>query len=128
MAMLLGELGYPSSAEEVRGRLEAYSRAGGTHLIVADEGGEVSGLGAMQVMPLVHRDRPVGRITAMVVRADRRGSGIGRRLVAELEEIARREGCARIDLTSRYRREEAHAFYLSLGFEDTSLRFVKDLG
>ncbi len=103
-------------------------RVGGTHLFVAEEGGEAIGLGAMQVMPLVHRDEAVGRITAMVVRSDRRGAGVGRRLVAELEETARREGCARVDLTSRYRREEAHAFYRSLGFEDTSRRFVKDLG
>jgi ribosomal protein S18 acetylase RimI-like enzyme len=79
-------------------------------------------------MPLIHRDLPVGRITAMVVRADRRGAGVGRRLEEELEAIARREGCGRIDLTSRHHREEAHAFYRSLGFEETSRRFVKDLG
>jgi GNAT superfamily N-acetyltransferase len=126
--MLLGELGYPSSEEEVSGRLDGYCGAGGTHLIVAEEDHEVIGLAAMQVMPLVHRDLPVARITAMVVRSARRGEGIGRRLVAQLEAIARREGCGRIDLTSRYRREEAHGFYRSLGFEDTSLRFVKDLG
>jgi GNAT superfamily N-acetyltransferase len=128
IAVLLDELGYPSSEEEFGRRFERYSRVGGAHLIAAEEGGEVVGVAAMQVMPLVHRDLPVARITAMVVRSDRRGEGIGRRLVAELEAIARREGCGRIDLTSRYRREEAHAFYRSLGFEDTSRRFVKDLG
>jgi hypothetical protein len=30
-------------------------------------------LAAMQVMPLIHRDLPIGRIMAIVVRADRRG-------------------------------------------------------
>ena len=125
---LLGELGYPTSEEEFSARLERYSRAGGAHLIVAEEGGEVIGLAAVQVMPLLHRDLPVARITSMVVRSDRRGEGVGRRLVAELETIARREGCGRIDLTSRHRRKEAHAFYRSLGFEETSRRFVKDLG
>jgi ribosomal protein S18 acetylase RimI-like enzyme len=128
IAMLLGELGYPSTEEELRGRVDAYSAAAGTHLIVAEEGDQVIGLAAMQVMPLIHRDLPVGRITAMVVRSDRRGSGVGRRLVAELEEIARRDGCGRIDLTSRHVRQEAHAFYRALGFEETSRRFVKDLG
>jgi predicted N-acetyltransferase YhbS len=64
--------------------------AGGTHLIVARDGDEVIGLAAVQVMPLMHRDLPVGGITAMVVRSDRRGSGVGRRLVAELEETSRR--------------------------------------
>jgi ribosomal protein S18 acetylase RimI-like enzyme len=128
VAGLLAELGYPSSEEEFRRRFERYSVVAGTHLIAAEEDGEVIGLAAMQVMPLIHRDLPVGRITAMVVRADRRGAGVGRRLEEELEAIARREGCGRIDLTSRHHREEAHAFYRSLGFEETSRRFVKDLG
>ena len=125
---LLGELGYPSTAAEFELRFEAYSGVGGAHLLVAQEDGEIVGLAAMQVMPLVHRDLPVARITAMVVRSDRRGEGLGRRLEEELEEVARREGCGRIDLTSRHRRKEAHAFYRALGFEETSLRFVKDLG
>jgi ribosomal protein S18 acetylase RimI-like enzyme len=124
---LVGQLGYPSSEEEFRRRFERYSVDAGTHLIAAEEDGEVIGLAAMQVMPLIHRDLPVGRITAMVVRADRRGAGVGRRLEEELEAIARRQGCGRIDLTSRHHREEAHAFYRSLGFKETSRRFVKDL-
>ena len=125
--MLLGELGYPTSGEEFERRLEAFSGVAGTHVIVVEDGGEVVGLAAMQVMPLVHRDLPVARITAMVVRSDRRGAGLGRRLEDELERIARREGCGRMDLTSRHHRSEAHAFYRALGFEDTSLRFVKHL-
>ena len=128
IAMLLEELGYPASEEEFGSRFERYSGVAGTHLIAAEDGGEVVGVAAMQVMPLIHRDLPVARITAMVVRPDRRGEGIGQGLVAELEAIARQEGCGRIDLTSRYSREEAHGFYRSLGFEDTSLRFVKGLG
>ena len=128
IAVLLGELGYPSGEEEFRRRFEAYSRVGRAHLIVVEEAGEVVALAAMQVMPLVHRDLPVGRITAMVVRSDRRRVRLGRLLEEELERFARREGCGRIDLTSRRRRKEAHAFYRALGFEDTSLRFVKDLG
>jgi GNAT superfamily N-acetyltransferase len=125
--VLLGELGYPSSEEGFGARFARYSEIDGTHLIAAEERGEVIGLAAMQVMPLVHRDLPVARITIMVVRSDRRGAGVGRRLEEELEAIARREGCGRIDLTSRHRRKEAHAFYRALGFEETSRRFVKDL-
>jgi GNAT superfamily N-acetyltransferase len=127
VAVLLDELGYPSSENEFRERFARYSEVPGTHLIAAEEGGEVIGLAAMQVMPLMHRDLPVARITAMVVRSDRRGAGVGRVLEEELEAIARREGCGRIDLTSRHRRKDAHAFYRALGFDGTSLRFVKDL-
>jgi len=128
IAELLGQLDYPTDESSLAERLERYSDVEGAHLILAEEGGEAIGLAALQLMPLMHRDLPVARITAMVVRSDRRGQGVGRRLEEELEAVARREGCGRIDLTSRYRREEAHDFYRSLGFEDTSRRFVKDLG
>jgi GNAT superfamily N-acetyltransferase len=127
-AVLLEELGYPSSEDEFRARFARFLEVAGTHLIAAEDGGEVIGLAAMQVMPLVHRDLPVARITAMVVRSDRRGAGVGRVLEEKLEAIARGEGCGRIDLTSRHRRKDAHAFYLALGFEETSVRLVKNLG
>ena len=71
VAALLGELDYQSTEEEFRRRFERYSGVAGTHLIAAEDGGEVIGLAAMQVMPLVHRDLPVARITVMVVRSDR---------------------------------------------------------
>jgi GNAT superfamily N-acetyltransferase len=63
----------------------------------------------------------------MVVEEAARGSGVGRALLKRLEEVARAEGCGRIYLTTRYEREGAAAFYRRMGFEDTSLRFVKDL-
>jgi GNAT superfamily N-acetyltransferase len=56
-----------------------------------------------------------------------RRSGVGRALLERLEEVARDEGCGRIYLTTQYRREDAAAFYRRMGFEDTSLRFMKDL-
>jgi len=96
IAVLLGELGYPATAQEFARRFESYAAVGGTHLIVAEEHGAVAGLAAMQVMPLVHRDLPVARISALVVRSDRRAGGLGRQLEEELEGIARGEGCGRI--------------------------------
>ena len=78
-------------------------------------------------MPLLERDDPIARVTALVVDESVRGLGIGRALLGRLEERARASGCDRIDLTSRYDREEAAAFYRRMAFEDTSLRFVKGL-
>jgi GNAT superfamily N-acetyltransferase len=55
------------------------------------------------------------------------GRGVGRVLVAHVEERARREGCVQLELSSSDRREDAHAFYRRLGFDDVSRRFVKEL-
>lgn len=55
-------------------------------------------------------------IEAVRIRADRRGGGLGRELMARAVERARGRGCALVQLTSDKRRTEAHRFYASLGF------------
>ncbi|MFJ6747284.1 GNAT family N-acetyltransferase [Streptomyces sp. NPDC091266] len=55
-------------------------------------------------------------LEAVRVRADRRGAGLGRRLIGEAVERARRRGCGLVQLTSDKRRTDAHRFYASLGF------------
>ncbi|WP_137990114.1 GNAT family N-acetyltransferase [Streptomyces vilmorinianum] len=55
-------------------------------------------------------------IEAVRIRADRRGGGLGRELMARAVERARARGCGLVQLTSDKRRTEAHRFYASLGF------------
>jgi GNAT superfamily N-acetyltransferase len=125
---LVGQLGYPSEAPAVAGRLERLAADPRSWVLVAVVGGRVVGLASVHVMPILERDDPTARITAMVVDGAARRSGVGRALLERLEEMARAEGCGRIYLTTQYEREGAVAFYRRMGFEDTSLRFVKNLG
>lgn len=55
-------------------------------------------------------------IEAVRIRADRRGGGLGRELMARAVARARARGCALVQLTSNKQRTEAHRFYASLGF------------
>jgi GNAT superfamily N-acetyltransferase len=105
--------------------LEADSRS---WVCVAVDEERVVGIASVHVMPILERDAPTARITAMVVDEDARRGGVGRALLERLEEVARAEGCGRIYLTTQYKREGAIAFYRRMGYEDTSLRFVKELG
>jgi GNAT superfamily N-acetyltransferase len=125
---LLGQLGYPSDQSAVAGRLERLAADPRSWVFVALDDDRVVGLASVHVMPILERDDPTARITAMVVDEAARRSGVGRVLLERLEEVARAEGCGRIYLTTRYEREGAIAFYRRMGFEDTSLRFVKNLG
>jgi GNAT superfamily N-acetyltransferase len=125
IAALLGELGYPAGAAQVRRRLERIAADPSSELFVAEVGGELAGLGGLHLLPLVEHDEVGCVLTAMVVAAKHRRQGIGAELVGAVEREARSRGCNRIVLSSADRRADAHAFYESLGFEATGRRFVK---
>ncbi|MEU1788114.1 GNAT family N-acetyltransferase [Streptomyces sparsogenes] len=55
-------------------------------------------------------------IEAVRIRADRRGSGLGRILMEHAVARARARGCAWVQLTSNKQRQDAHRFYAGLGF------------
>jgi GNAT superfamily N-acetyltransferase len=124
IAALLGELGYPATAQAVHSRLERLEIVG-DRVVVADSGDEVVGLAHLQVTPAIEHDRPAAKIGALVVTEAHRGGGIGRALVEALDAEARARGCALLFLTTNARRTDAHEFYKRVGLEETGKRFTK---
>jgi N-acetylglutamate synthase-like GNAT family acetyltransferase len=124
IAGLLDELGYPSTPGFVVRKLELL---GGDDdpVFVAEREGEVVGFVSLHIMPVFHEEPLYCRVTAVAVTDGYRRKGVGRRLMEHAEAVARRAGCGRIELTSNDRRTWAHAFYESLGYENTSKKFVK---
>ncbi len=124
---LLKQLGHPISTETVGRQLAILSDTGGDRVLVAEAEGAVHGVLSLHWTPLLHRDRTLGRITALVVDENARGQGIGSRLVAEAERFLRDAGCSAVEVTSNVRRAEAHAFYRGLGYEQPSAYFRRSL-
>ncbi|GAB3374447.1 hypothetical protein GCM10027431_27000 [Lysobacter rhizosphaerae] len=124
LSELFGELGFPCSPHEVLDRLGAAEDMA----LVATLEGRIAGVITTNVMPVLHRPMPVGRISALVVAQDNRGLGIGRVLVTAAEALLASRGCGLVEVTSNFRLERAHGFYESVGYEATSYRFKKDLG
>ena len=125
IAGLLASLGYDVTEADAKRRL-ARLKKGGEPPLVAERGGVIGCL-TWHITPVVHRPRPVGRITMMVVAEEARGEGVGAALVAEAEARLKAAGCGLIEVTSNLKRLRAHNFYEKLGYERTSYRFAKVL-
>jgi len=126
LSALLDYLGHPISEKSVRKNLAALARRRETPLVATLEK-QVVGLVGIHTMVTVHRDAPVGRIPVLVVAREAQGHGIGKMLVAEAERLLKKAGCKIVEVTSNDRRAEAHAFYRHMGYERTSIRFMKKL-
>lgn len=125
LVSLVAQLGYPATADFILEKLDQLSATPGTKILVAEQEGQVIGLLCFSILPLLHVSEGLGRISALVVGSQFKGHGIGKRLVAEAEEFAWENGCARIEITSGEHRVDAHAFYEAVGYTQDSRRFIK---
>jgi len=123
---LIEYLGHPIAEKDVRKNLAALAKLRESPL-VATLDKKVVGLIGIHKMVTVHRDAPVGRIPVLVVAKEAQGHGIGRMLVEEAERTLKKAGCKLVEVTSNDRRADAHAFYRHMGYERTSIRFMKEL-
>jgi len=126
LAGLIHELGHEIDEKAVGKNLKRLKKAGELPL-VATLDKEIVGLVGLHVMTTVHRPGPVGRIPVLVVATDAQGHGFGRMLVQAAEQWCREQGCQIVEVTSNDRRTAAHAFYRHMGYERTSIRFMKKL-
>jgi len=124
LARLAGELGYPSTAEQVRERF-AYSKAAphqATFVAVIDGDAVIGWIHLSETHSL--DTEPRAEITGLVVDSNHRSGGAGRLLVERGEEWARRRGLAVIGVRSNVIRERTRAFYERLGYTVTKTQRV----
>lgn len=126
IAELMGELGYPGTPAQIANRLSKVFEIGEL-VFVAEKEGQIAGMICYSSRPHLASDNDAGRITSLVVKTAFRRSGVGRALVEYVEETARELGHGGIELTTRIHRKEAHSFYLSLNYQETSKKFFKKL-
>ena len=116
LAELSEVLGYPVEPEVIRRRLERL-------LVKRDHVVFVAEVPPALVAGWIHAAEQdileVGRsgeILGLVVAADRRGEGIGRRLVERVERWAAERGLERVSVRSNVTRGESHPFYERTGY------------
>ena len=100
--------------------------AGGGRMWVAAERDVVLGVTVFRV----HENTSQGRklyVDDLIVDTERRSRGVGAALLSALEDVARQNGCAVLDLDSGTQRERAHRFYFRAGYTIRTFGFTKTL-
>ena len=96
-------------------------------LYVAEHGGEIVGTFALLVMHnLGHLGAPSAIVEDVAVAPTLQRHGIGNAMMQFALGLCRDKGCYKLMLSSNAKRERAHAFYESLGFERHGFSFRLD--
>lgn len=117
---LLREFGYPTTPGVMKERMETMEQDPYHCTLVAELDNEVVGMIGLRQVKSYHKDaESKTEITSLIVAEERRGNGLGKRLVGAAESWAREKGCCQLYLRSgnRIERAPAHAFYRHIGFE-----------
>jgi len=97
-------------------------------LYVAEHGGDIVGTFALLVMHnLGHLGAPSAIVEDVAVAPALQGSGIGKAMMQFALGLCRDKGCYKLMLSSNAKRDRAHAFYESLGFERHGFSFRLDI-
>ena len=103
----------PWSEQVFRDELEAPGR---TYVKACDDEGRLIGYGGLMVVG------EEAHITTVVVDAAHRGEGVGRRLMLELVDVARRQGARSLTLEVRVSNAAAQALYRRFGMAPVGVR------
>ena len=124
LAVLCGELGYPSSAQEIIERLSHFLDREDHFVLVATDNSDTP-VGWIHAF-VAHRVETdaFAEIGGMVVSEEHRGTGIGKQLLGKAEEWARSQKVRAIRVRSNVVRERAHDFYERAGYKQTKTSHV----
>lgn len=123
------QLGYPSTLKNIKQRWERIHQDSHYQTLVIEQDSHVIGYADFIQEYTWEFDGGYLRIQAFVIDQAHRGKGIGKQLMAVIEQIAKEQGFKMIQLNSGNREERypAHAFYQGLGFDSYSIGFRKNL-
>jgi GNAT superfamily N-acetyltransferase len=127
MAVLLTQLGYPSSAAEVRERLAHILADDQYATFVAEIDRAVVGLVGIRLGTYYEKNGLYAHLVVLVVDERHRGSGVGQALVGAAERWATERKARAVLVHSGTQRRDAHRFYERRGYAATGVRLVKEL-
>jgi GNAT superfamily N-acetyltransferase len=124
IAVLSGQLGYPSSGASVRRRLRSLlSKSDHAIWVAENSGGAVAGWIHVFVHQVLESDRQA-EIGGLVIHEEFRGQGAGKALVERAERWAKARRLKSVYVRSNIVRKDAHVFYQKRGYKIIKTQFA----
>jgi len=129
MALLVTDLGYPTSVAEMQARFNAVADHPDYRTILAVVNNRVVGMAGLMKGFWYEKNGRYLRILAFVVKQGTRNLGIGKVLLKAAEDWAQEQGLNSVIINSGNRDERAgaHAFYQKMGYAIKSSGFIKQV-
>jgi aminoglycoside 6'-N-acetyltransferase I len=127
LADLVSELGYPTTGDQMRARLETILADSTCATLVAVLDGRIAGFIGISVRQSYELDGTFAQIMALVVAGAYQRRGIGRELVGCAERLLATRGVSVVIVNTGNQRLDAHAFYEKNGYVFTGRRYRKTL-
>lgn len=126
IARLSAQLGYPvSQGAMVAGLRQILQHP--DHRIITLQYGEATAGWIHGIYSFRISSDPFVEIVGLVVDAQHRRMGMGKRLVEEIVQWAKTKNCSRVRVKCQIVRKDAHKFYSGLAFEEIKQQMVYDL-
>ena len=97
------------------------------HCLVAEERGKIIGCLNLRFEYQLHHADKIAEIMEFCVGEENRSGGIGKKMFDYAVEVARQQGCGKIELCTNQLRIDAHRFYERQGMNNFHYKFSKDL-
>ena len=112
------------SREAAQVRFDRYQEYPNYRIYVAELGQVIVGTFALIIVDsMAHSGQPFAVVEDVVVSEDCQGRGIGKRMMEFAMSRCKEFGCYKLTLSSHLKRQKAHSFYESLGFEKHGFSF-----
>ena len=116
-----GDVLSKSEAGKIFDRISSYPNY---KIYGAKYNGKIVGTFSLAIMDnIAHRGKSSGIVEDVVVDKHMRSKGIGKIMMEYAIEVCKKHNCYKMSLSSNLKRERAHRFYKSLGFEKHGYSF-----
>ena len=127
IANLYRELNTLSPVSVSPERIDAVANSGDTYLLVCDDAGEITATALLCLCQDVMFDnQPFALVENVVVSADHKRAGIGKRMMDYIEAFCLEQDCSKIMLQTSSGNRSAQDFYTAMGYDpDAKIGFIK---